>query len=415
MNSDDDLVQLLICPFEEQHLSIGEAWLSEDCNCKKTLRLTISNNRYRYEEDIRNRLNHLLAGTIPADISYVIVTVDTQDLPIQEYHFSMDFVRLFREKEIGTYELRVLSPLCDVTFEDPCKDTRLYYRNNDLYNILVTPKYVSFFGSAKGKYKYALGVNLRLDGFLWKDVYYNVLLGYDFCKNLYDLNDVDKLNPSQLINVRTDIVNYLKQDGITVDEAYLQKNWNLGKGWFSRVSFGYFEVEYAGLAGEFLWYPTESCLAFGVEAAVLRKRTYSGVGFSDEVRKLHGYHPSYQRFLGSQAFFNTYYHFNSVDMDLELNAGKFLANDVGVRTILSKTYPSGTMVSIWCTYTNGNDKINGRRYYDKGIAVSIPLDLFYSYSSQNRWVYGLSAWLRDVGVTASTGKTLYRLIRDERN
>ena len=324
---DDPLVQQVLGPFEEQCFQLDEAWLSEDCKGRQTLRLSITNPRYRYESDVRDRLNNLLAYTIPPEISNVIVVVDTQGFPAQEYHFSMDYVRLFKARQIGTYELHLLSPLEDVTFEDPCYDAQIYYRKLDLWNYDITPKYISFFGSSKGKYKYAVGVNLHLYGYLWNDIYYSLLLGYDFYKNLYNLKDTDKLNPSQLINVRTDIVNYLKQDGVTVDEAYLQKNWNMGKGWFSRVSLGIFEIEYGGFATEFLWYPSQSCWAFGIEGAVLGKRTYSGLGFTDKIRKLHGYHPTYQKFLGSQGFFNTYYHFNTIDMDIEINAGKFLAND----------------------------------------------------------------------------------------
>jgi hypothetical protein len=412
---DDPIVISLISSFQEQFFKIEEVWLSKDCKGNKILRITLCNDRYRYESDVRERLNHLLAYTIPPDISNVVVVMDTQGLPIQEYHFTMSYVRLFKERQVGTYELHVLSPLADVTFDNPGYDDLLFYRKHDLWNFKLMPKYISFFGSSKGKFKYALGVHAALNGYLWKDVYYSVLAGYDVFKNLYDLKDSDKLNPSQLINVRTDIVNYLKQDGITVDEAYLQKNWNMGKGWFSRASVGIFEIEYGGFAAEVLWYPTNSSLALGLEGAVLRKRTYSGIGFTDKIRQLHGFQPSYHRFLGSQGFLNAYYHLNKFDIDLEFKVGKFLANDVGIRNVITKTYPSGTSVSIWCTYTNGNDRINGRRYYDKGIEVSIPLDIFYSYSSKDRWNYGMSAWLRDVGVMSYTGKTLYRLIRDERN
>ena len=77
------------------------------------------------------------------------------------------------------------------------------------------------------EFKYALGVHLGINGYLFHNWYYSVLFGYNITTNLYDVKDVDKLNPSQIINVRTDIVNYYKQDGITVDEAYLQKSWNL--------------------------------------------------------------------------------------------------------------------------------------------------------------------------------------------
>ncbi len=412
---DDALVTNLCPPLENQGFQLVEAWLSENCFNEKTLRLTITNNCYRYECDVRRRLNDLLAALIPTDIAYVVVTIKTMGLPIQEYHYLMAYVRLYGNDKVGPYELRVLSPLCDVEFENTECDQLLFYQKQRLWNVDLYPRYASFFGSSTGKFKYALGVNLGLNGYLWKNVNYFILLGYNVFSNLYDLKDMDRLNPSQLINVRTDIVNYLKRDGLHVDEAYLQKNWNLGKGWFSRVSFGYFEVEYGGIASEALWYPANSHYAFGIEAAVVRKRCYTGLGFSDSVRKLHGFHPSYQRFLGTQGFVSAYYHADPMDMDFELKAGKFLANDLGVRAEISRTYPSGTRVYVWGTFTNGNDKINGRRYYDKGIAISIPLDILYTYTSKSRWIYSMSAWLRDVGVSAYTGKTLYRLIQDERN
>jgi hypothetical protein len=44
----------------------------------------------------------------------------------------------------------------------------------------------------------------------------------------------------------------------------------------------------------------------------------------------------------------------------------------------------------------------------------MPLDVFYTESSRKRWGYGMSAWLRDVGVIGATGQDLYELINDQR-
>ena len=63
------------------------------------------------------------------------------------------------------------------------------------------------------------------------------------------------LNPSQLLNVQTEVVDYYKQKGVTFDEMYLQKNWSLPCGWFSRLAAGYFDQMYGGVAGELLYYP----------------------------------------------------------------------------------------------------------------------------------------------------------------
>ena len=77
---------------------------------------------------------------------------------------------------------------------------------------------------------------------------------------------------------------------------------------------------------------------------------------------------------------------------------------------MSRYFQSGMRVGFWYTLTNGNDRINDQTYYDKGIFFSVPLDIFYSRSSRSRWGYGMSAWLRDVGVKAANGSELYNLI-----
>jgi hypothetical protein len=147
----------------------------------------------------------------------------------------------------------------------------------------------------------------------------------------------------------------------------------------------------------------------------LRKRTYKGIGFSDEVRKLDGFKPTWRKFFGSQYFFDFYYEWKEQQLDFKIMAGKFLANDHGARFEASRYFPSGMRISIWYTLTNAHDRINGKTYHDKGIAFSFPLDIFYTRADRSRWGYGMSAWLRDVGVTACTGQKLFELIREQRS
>ena len=97
-----------------------------------------------------------------------------------------------------------------------------------------------------------------------------------------------------------------------------------------------------------------------------------------------------------------------------MTIGQFLAKDKGARIEAARTFPSGVKFSLWCTVTNGHDKVNGKTYYDKGFAFSLPLDLFLRQSSRTFIGYALSAWLRDVGAQASTGKTLFQPLSEER-
>lgn len=412
---EDVMVQDLLYAMRRQGFDLLEARISSDECGEKLLRLHVVNLIYTNEPDVRTHLNHLLSALIPSDIDKVTVVIEIEGFPIQEYHYTMEYVRLFGAKEICAPELRILTPLCEVSKYGPYTSRRIFKKNRDLWNLEIYPKTHTFFGSAKGKFKYTLGLSIGLNGFLYTDVYYSLVFGYNAFSDLENVTGVDRLNPSQLPNVRTDIVRYYNQPGITVDEMYLQKNWNLGKGFFSRVAVGLFEEEYGGVASEVLYYPVNANWAIGVEGALLRKRTIKGIGFTDRIRQLDGFVPHHHKFRGSQYFLDLYYDWTETQLDFKIMIGKFLANDKGARFEVSRYFPSGLRVTVWYTYTNGHDKINGQTYYDKGIGISMPLDIFYTYSDMSRWGYGMSAWLRDVGVIAETGMKLYEMIREQRN
>jgi len=400
---------------ELQGFDLLEVIIYENVCHSKILRFKIDNLKYALEKNVRERLDHLLAYLVPVDIDFVTVVIDEKGLPIHEYQYNMSHVRAFAAEEICEYELKVLTPLKEVTFVNPKNTTLLFNESRNLFNFELLPKTHSFFGSSKGKFKYSVGLNAGFNGFLAGDCYYSVLLGYTFFSNLGDLTGIDRLNPSQLINVRTDIVQYYQQKGLTYDEAYIQKNWNLGKGWFTRIALGYFEEAYGGIGTEVLYFPINSPWAFGIEGAILKKRNYRGLGFTNKIRKLHGFHVTYRRFLGSQIFLNLYYDWKDAGLDFKISAGKFLANDLGVRYEITRHFPSGLRVSVWYAHTNGRDRINDQTYFDKGVAFSMPLDIFYTHSDRDRWKYGLSAWLRDVAVSAATGDDLYNMIYEQRN
>src|SRR5262249_52457063 len=133
-----------------------------------------------------------------------------------------------------------------------------------------------------------------------------------------------------------------------------------------------------------------------------------------KIRKFHHFTPKFQKFIGNQFFVNFYYDWKNAQLDFRIRAGRFLARDVGARFEVTRYFCSGLRVTLWYTYTNGNDKINGRTYYDKGFSVSMPVDIFYTHTDRTRWGYGLSAWLRDVGAFSYTGRDIYYMIHDQR-
>lgn len=409
----DAMLQEFVYAFRCQGFELSEAWICDDDGLK-VLRLSVTNFTYREENVVRTRLNALLASLAPNDIDEIIVVINVTPMPIQELHYTTAYLRLFREREIGHYELETLTPLTEATYPNIYTSKLLFKRELEWWNLELLPKTKTLFGSASGKFKYALGLSLNINGFLFDNIYYSIGLGYFFSSYLKKVHDVDVLNPSQIINVRTDIINYYKQRSITVDEAYLEKVWNWGKGWYSRVSLGLFEPEYGGASTEWLYYPVNSNWAIGMDFSVLKKRTPKGVNFTSRIRKLHGFKAHYLPFVGTQYFLNLYYDWRCTNVEFQFNIGKFLADDYGIRSVVSRYFPSGMRIGFWYTYTNAHDVINNQIYHDKGIFISMPLDIFYTRTSRTRWVYGMSAWLRDVGVSAYTGTHLYDMINQER-
>lgn len=413
LRPEDVMAQDFVYAMREQGFDVISIEMSADeCGCR-ILRINIENIAYRNEAIVRDRLDHLLAYLTPSNVSEVIVVMNIEGFPIQEYHYMTEYLLSYAGKDIGSYELEVLTPLQEVSC--PCYESIvLYEREREWFNFELLPNTHTLFGGAKGKFKYALGVTAGINGFLPYDIYYSVQLGYLPFSNLQDVSSVDRLNPSQIINVRSDVVEYYKQKCVTVDQAYVQKVWNLGHGWYNRWAVGLFEQEYGGIATEWLYMPVNSNWAFSIEGAVVKKRTHTGLGFTNRIRKLDGFVPTYRKFLGTQYLLTAYYDLNLLNLNLKVSVGKFLANDYGVRYEVTRYFPSGLQLTFWYTQTNGHDKINGHTYYDKGAAFSMPLDIFYTHSQRDRWGYGMSAWLRDVGVTAYTGEDLYDLIQSER-
>lgn len=416
LRPEDALVKDLIYAFRDQGIQLLKVQMSFNECLQKSLRLSIYNDCYREENVLRLRITSVLASLIPSEIEEVKVVIESEGFPIQEYHFYTMYLENFRNNEMGGPEMEVISPIRDVTFPDPCTQNTLFSTERLPTYFEFYPRTNTFFGSSKGKFKYSLGIGVAFNGFLPYDIYYSLKFAYAFATNLNDSTDVDLLNPSQLLNVRTDIIRYYQHRGLALDEAYLQKNWTLGRGWFAKAALGYFEQEYGGFATELLYYPVDSAFAFSLEGAALLKRTYTGLGFTMNIRQLRGYTPHWHHhFVGSQFFASVYYDWRFAELNLKVSAGKFLANDYGARFEVARYFPSGLIIYMWYTLTNGNDHVNGKIYCDKGIGFSMPIDIFLCCSSRDRWGDAMSAWLRDVGVSGSTGLNLYELIREQRN
>jgi hypothetical protein len=406
---DSDFINELGFSLGQQGLDLYQVYMTQDGE----LWIKIINNMYREEPIVRDRIQRVLAAIAPSNVPRITVMIEADGVLCQGYHFKTEDLYRYREGIIARCEMEALTPISNSRYR-PAESEPLYKRKKEVWLFTFRPRIQTFFGSSSGKIKYNLSLVAAPEGYLFDNIYYEAQVGYSIKSSMLHLGDFDRLNPSQLPNVRTDSVRYFQSNTLSLEMAYLQKSWHVGRGWFFRLAGGYFEPAYGGGATEILYYGAQSDWAIGIEEATVWKRRYKGLGFTDQIRILKGYRATYEHFLGVQYFFNVYYTLKPWNLDCKITAGQFLAKDRGVKFEVNRWFQSGLQVALWYTITNGHDHVNHHIYYDKGFAFYMPIDFFLRQSSRTYVGYAMSAWLRDIGAAASSGRSLYSTIRLER-
>lgn len=405
--SEQDLSQEIAYALKEQGLDLYKSTLQYDISGDKQLCIKIINTRYREECVVRERIQSVLAALIPADIMSVLVLIEENGVNCQAYCFDMHLLQSWYQNQISDFECNALIPLQEVPkCQNEYETVSIFQRHKPIWTFVIHPRILTFFGTNTGKFKYNIGAILSPEGYIKDQIYYKVQLSYSIASSVQKIVQHQE-NASYLPIVRSDTLSYLCPNRLSLEEAYLQKTWNLGRGWFFRTATGFFEIAYAGIAAELLFYPVNSNWAIGLQYATTYKRRYQGVACNKHTKQLKGTGYIQEPFTGLQYFLDVYYDCKPLHVDLQIIAGRFLAKDKGVRIELGRYFPSGLRFSLWLTITNGHDKVNGRTYYDKGFCFILPLDLFFPKSSRNYLGFSMSARLRDVGARAKTGIPLY--------
>ncbi len=415
LRSRQELAQELAYALQEQGFDLYSLYLVPGECGKDSLWMKIVNVRYREEEEVRSRIEYVLAALTPSNISTVTAITEAEGVPIHEYCFRLQDLKRYAEGKLGEDEFRIIAPPREVSSTPGRYDAALLYqKRKPIWILTFRPWFRSYLGNSRGKFKYEVGFALNPEGYFFDQIYYNIVGTYTVKSSAFDIASSDILNPSRIINVRTDSILYNQSNSLHLEQAYIQKSWNMGQGWFSRLALGYFEMAYAGAALEALYYPVHVNWAVGFSTATLFKRGYYGIGFQRKIRKLTPQSPIYLPFTGFQYFVDFYYQYKPFNLDFKISAGQFLARDKGIRIEGGRTFLSGLRVGLWYTLTNANDRVNGSRYYDKGFSITLPFDFFLTKSSRTRIGYTMSAWLRDCGAIGATGKQLYPTLFWER-
>ena len=225
----------------------------------------------------------------------------------------------------------------------------------------------------------------------------NLLLSTEINARVYgDFENTISGPGSVMEHVRTELVEYLKEDDLVISRMQLDYVWSPKKDTYAKLSGGIYETMFAGYGIETLYKPFKKNYSLGFELFHVKQRSFD------------------QRF-SFQDYSTVTGHLNfgySLPLGIESNIsyGRYLAKDDGFTFDLGRRTRSGFKAGIYFTRTNVSAETFGEGSFDKGFYFQIPMDLFSTSYSGNYSTFKLSPLTRDGGAKLIHDKDLKGLI-----
>ncbi len=347
------------------------------------------NDKYFYTTRALGIILKFLADINPENINKVHIVMKENEIPVVELVTTMmDVLDLFSEK-MTLKEFMSLSEIDTSTRKLP--DIPIEHKK--LFSYGFKPEFQTYLNSREGFYKYRLGFSAWESYHPWKGGFF--IAGFEW----YPFNTVpvENLDDSS-IPVRSDVALY-KSRKAALSRLMFEQISKSNHSLYSKVSIGFLEVEYAGVDAELAIPVLDGRIYMGLSGSAVKKRD------ADNPFKFDG---NRVKDIYTTAFLNTRLNIPEREMAIDVKAGRFLAGDNGARFTVYK-FIKGVTIWAWYSFTDTsrfNDEINSG-YHDKGIGVSIPINIFKGTDSRTAYYYSLSPWTRDTGQDIDHFSTLF--------
>jgi len=393
-----------------------------------TLKLTVTNNRISNMGRAVGRATRTALAFAPQGTRAIHVTYTRLEQPVATYEF-FDLQRLTdyftglvnRDAFLQTVLVRYATPadrvgedeqglLVAVRDENAGLGVRvnqegemvqLRSEDREANRFRIAPRASFFFNDPSGALRYELAAVSNYDKRLAEGLYFNSAVKLNILENV---SDVTQASNSLLPHVRTDIAEYKRGSRFKINRALLNKYMTLDERLYARVSGGLYEEMYRGVGGQILYLPKDARWAADLTVDALEQRGFKGLFDKRDYRTVTA--------LGAMHYRLPY------DITVTARAGQFLAKDEGVRLEFKRRFRSGVEIGAWYTKTNGKDITSpgtpSDPYNDKGVFLSVPLNVMLLSDTQSTAGFGISPWTRDVGQMVAGPADLYELMEDAR-
>jgi Exopolysaccharide biosynthesis protein YbjH len=208
-------------------------------------------------------------------------------------------------------------------------------------------------------------------------------------------------DPSPLPPVRSDSFAYYQNDGPALESLTASIYRQIGPSVYGKLTAGYLERAFGGVAAEVLYQPEGRKWALGAELAMVAQRdTNGGLGFGEY---------DYQTTTGH---LSGYYELGN-GFEAQVDVGRYLAGDVGGTFTLMRTFENGWKIGAFATITNVSPEDFGEGSFDKGIRMEIPLSYFTNRPTRSVRDLALRPLGRDGGARLQVDDRLRDVLRGQ--
>lgn len=202
--------------------------------------------------------------------------------------------------------------------------------------------------------------------------------------------------PSNLPRVRTLLREYYTASRDTIPNLQLTHMNQLGRNHFVLGYAGLLETMYAGAGAEYLYRPTNSRFALGLDVNSVQQRDFNQKFSMRDYRAKTGH---------ATVYWDTGFQ----DLLVTGSVGQYLAKDRGVTLDVSKVFRNGVSIGAYATKTNVSAAQFGEGSFDKGIYLNVPFDAMLPRSGPSSALVVYAPLIRDGGAKLARRYSLYEL------
>ena len=203
---------------------------------------------------------------------------------------------------------------------------------------------------------------------------------------------------SNLPHVRSNTSRYYSGKNLKLTNFTGDYVFKLNPNTYGRVSAGYLERQYAGVDTEVLWKPPGQSWALGADLAYVKQRAW------DSPFQLNDYDVV-------TGFGSVYWETGWYGMELQVDAGRYLAGDWGSTVTVTREFANGWSVGAYATLTDVTSEDYGEGSFDKGVMITIPFRWTVPFETNARNTIQLTSISRDGGAQLDVANRLYDTVK----